>query len=51
MPARRPGKPAKKYSQAARLHDVIRILEARYGATVEELAEGAGFGQAGEGVF
>ncbi|PLY03619.1 MAG: transcriptional regulator [Desulfuromonas sp.] len=36
---RKPGKPAKKYSQAARLHDVIRILEARYGATVEELAE------------
>jgi predicted DNA-binding transcriptional regulator YafY len=34
----RPGKPAKKYSQAARLHDVIRILEARYGATVDELA-------------
>lgn len=33
------GKPAKKYSQAARLHDVIRLLEARYGATVEELAE------------
>jgi proteasome accessory factor B len=32
-------KPAKKYSQAARLHDVIRILEARYGATVDELAE------------
>jgi len=32
-------KPAKKYSQAARLHDVIRILEARYGATVGELAE------------
>ncbi len=32
-------KPAKKYSQAARLHDIIRILEARYGATVEELAE------------
>jgi len=36
---RKPGKPAKKYSQAARLHDVIRILEARYGATVDELAE------------
>lgn len=36
---RRPGKPARKYSQAARLHDVIRLLEARYGATVEELAE------------
>ena len=35
----KPGKPPKKYSQAARLHDVIRILEARYGATVEELAE------------
>lgn len=35
---RRPGKPARKYSQAARLHDVIRILEARYGATVDELA-------------
>jgi len=32
-------KPAKKYSQAARLHDVIRILEARYGATIDELAE------------
>ena len=39
---RRPGKPAKKYSQAARLHDVIRILEARYGATVEELVEETG---------
>ncbi|NJC87429.1 MAG: transcriptional regulator [Desulfuromonas sp.] len=39
---RRPGKPAKKYSQAARLHDVIRILEARYGATVDELAEECG---------
>jgi len=37
-----PGKPAKKYSQAARLHDVIRILEARYGAAVEELAEECG---------
>jgi len=37
--ARKPGKPAKKYSQAARLHDVIRLLEARYGATVDELAE------------
>ncbi len=37
--ARKPGKPAKKYSQAARLHDVIRILEHRYGATVAELVE------------
>jgi proteasome accessory factor B len=41
-PSRKPGKPAKKYSQAARLHDVIRILEARYGATVDELAEECG---------
>jgi predicted DNA-binding transcriptional regulator YafY len=41
-PKRKPGKPAKKYSQAARLHDVIRILEARYGATVDELAEECG---------
>lgn len=38
----RPGKPSKKYSQAARLHDVIRLLEARYGATVDELAEECG---------
>jgi predicted DNA-binding transcriptional regulator YafY len=35
----KPGKPAKKYSQAARLHDVIRILEARFGATIDDLAE------------
>lgn len=33
------GRAAKKYSQAARLHDLIRIIEARYGATVEELVE------------
>ena len=36
---RRPGKPAKRYSQAARLHDVIRLLEARHGVTVDELAQ------------
>lgn len=36
---RKPGRAAKKYSQAARLHDMIRILEARYGATVEELVD------------
>jgi proteasome accessory factor B len=36
---RAPGKPARKYSQAARLHDVIRLLEARFGLTVAELAE------------
>ena len=39
MSAKKPGKPAKKYSQAARLHDVIRILEHRYGAMVEELVD------------
>lgn len=39
MSPKKPGKPAKKYSQASRLHDVIRILESRYGATVDELAE------------
>ena len=37
MSPKKPGKPAKKYSQASRLHDVIRILEHRYGATVEDL--------------
>ncbi len=36
---RKPGRAAKKYSQAARLHDLIRILEARYGATVDDLVE------------
>lgn len=36
---RKLGRMAKKYSQVARLHDLIRILEARYGATVEELVE------------
>ncbi len=35
----KPGRAPKKYSQAARLHDLIRLLEARYGATVEELVE------------
>lgn len=39
---RKPGKPARKYSQAARLHDLIRLLEARHGATVAELAEECG---------
>jgi proteasome accessory factor B len=36
------GKPARKYSQAARLHDVIRLLEARHGACADELAEDCG---------
>ena len=35
----KPGRRAKKYSQAARLHDLIRILEARFGTTVEDLVE------------
>lgn len=38
----KPGKPAKKYSQAARVHDVIRLIEARHGVTVEELVEETG---------
>jgi predicted DNA-binding transcriptional regulator YafY len=33
------GKPAKKYSQAGRVHDLIRLIEARFGVTVDELAE------------
>jgi predicted DNA-binding transcriptional regulator YafY len=36
---RQRGRRPKKYSQAARLHDLIRILEMRYGATVAELVE------------
>lgn len=36
------GKPAKKYSQASRLQDVIRILQSRYGVTAEELAQECG---------
>jgi proteasome accessory factor B len=38
----KPGKPAKKYSQAARLHDVIRLIESRHGISIEELAEESG---------
>lgn len=33
------GKPAKKYSQAARVHDIIRLIEARHGMTIDEMAE------------
>ena len=36
------GKPAKKYSQAARVHDIIRLIEARHGVAVEEMAEETG---------
>jgi proteasome accessory factor B len=32
-------KPAKKYSQAGRLHSIIRLLETRRGLTLDELAE------------
>lgn len=42
IPQNRPGKPAKKYSQAARLHDTIRLLESRHGISIEELAEESG---------
>ncbi len=38
----RPGKPAKKYSQAARLHDTIRLIESRHGISIEELAAESG---------
>ncbi len=33
------GKPARKYSQAGRLHSIIRLLETRRGLTLDELAE------------
>jgi len=33
------GKPAKKYSQAGRLHTIIRLLEARRNMTLDDLAE------------
>lgn len=38
----RKGKPARKYSQAGRVHDLIRLIEARHGVTIEEMAEEAG---------
>lgn len=38
----RKGKPAKKYSQAGRVHDIIRLIEARHGITIDELAEETG---------
>lgn len=36
------GKPSKKYSQAGRVHDVIRLIESRHGITLEELVEETG---------
>ncbi len=38
----RKGKPAGKYSQAGRVHDLIRLIEARHGVAVEEMAEETG---------
>lgn len=38
----KPGKPPKKYSQAARLHDTIRLIEARHGISIDELAGESG---------
>ena len=35
-------KPAKKYSQAGRVHDTIRLIESRHGVTIQELAEETG---------
>lgn len=35
-------KPAKKYSQASRVHDIVRLIEARHGITVDELVEETG---------
>jgi proteasome accessory factor B len=40
----RKGRPARKYSQAARVHDVIRLIEARHGISAVELAEETGVG-------
>jgi proteasome accessory factor B len=39
------GRPARKYSQAGRVHDVIRLIEARHGITLDELAEETGVGR------
>jgi proteasome accessory factor B len=40
--AMKKGKPTGKYTQAGRLHDIIRTIEARHGVTIDELAEEAG---------
>lgn len=36
------GKPAGHYTQAARLHNVIRLIESRHGITLDELVEETG---------
>ena len=38
----RKGKPVRKYSQAGRVHDLIRFIEARHGVSVDEMAEESG---------
>ena len=38
------GRPARKYSQAGRVHDVIRLIEARHGISATELARETGVG-------
>lgn len=39
---KRRGKPAGHYTQAARLHNVIRLIESRHGITLDELVEETG---------
>ncbi|UFS68856.1 transcriptional regulator [Geomonas sp. RF6] len=41
----RKGRPSKKYSQAARVHDIIRLIEARHGVSLTELEEETGVGR------
>jgi predicted DNA-binding transcriptional regulator YafY len=36
------GKPARKYSQTGRVHNIIRLIEARHGITVDDMAEETG---------
>lgn len=42
MPKGRPGKPSGHYTQAARLHNVIRLIESKNGITLDELVEETG---------
>jgi proteasome accessory factor B len=42
LPVMKKGKPAGKYSQAGRVHDVIRLIEARHGITIDEMVEETG---------
>lgn len=39
------GRPAKQYSQAGRIHDIIRLIEARRGVSIQEIAEATGVGR------